>query len=150
MTSRNRKIIFCTLLCIASSLVLVNSAWARPGGGPMGGPFGGELFKSERLAAELELSATQRSAVDRLMDDARQQARPYVRQMMEQHKVMAALMESENFDEQAIRAQAAQGAAAMSELAVIRARNMHELRKLLTPAQREKMSHMRQHHHASE
>ena len=150
MISRNLNIVFCILLAVASSFAIVNSASARPGGGPMGGPFGGELFRSERLAAELDLSDTQRSAVDHLMDEARQQARPYVRKMMEQHKAMAALMESENFDEGAIRAQAAQGATAMSELAVIHARNRHELRKLLSPAQREKMSHMRERHHAPE
>lgn len=133
-------------LCAIGLLGTVGPAWAGPDEG-MGGPFARDVFSSEKLASDLQLSETQRAAVERLMDDARKQARPYVRQMLEQHKAMRALIESETMDENAVRAQAAQGANAMTELAVLHARNMHELRKLLTPAQREKMQQMHGRHH---
>jgi Spy/CpxP family protein refolding chaperone len=133
--------------CIASLLITTSLAWAGPGG-EMGGPFGRDLFSTEHLASELELSDAQRTAVEQLMDDARKQARPYIHQLMEQHKAMRALLESDSFDEAAVRTQAAQGATVMTELAVIHARNVYELRKLLTPAQREKMKDMHGRRHA--
>ncbi len=139
----NLRTLFITALCALGLLVVVPLAWAGPG---MGGPFGHDLFSTERLASDLDLSDAQRTAVEQLMDDARKQARPYIHQMMEQHKAMHALMESDNFDEAAIRAQAAQGATVMTELAVLHARNVHELRKLLTPAQRAKMKEMHGRH----
>lgn len=136
-----RMALLATLLLAAASVV------AEPGGGPMAGPFGRELFMTEHLASELALNDAQRSAVERLRDQARDQARPYVRQMIEQRKAMRALMEGENFDEGALRAQAAKGAAIMTELVVIQARSDGEIRKLLTPPQREKMQKMRERHH---
>lgn len=127
-------------------LATVNVA-AEPGGGPIGGPFARELFMAEKLASELELNDAQRSDVQRLMDQTRDQARPYVREMMEQRKAMHTLMVGETFDEAALRAQAAKGGAIMTELMVIRARSEVEVRKLLTPQQREKMEKMRKRHH---
>ncbi|MBK6660759.1 MAG: Spy/CpxP family protein refolding chaperone [Proteobacteria bacterium] len=129
------------VLCIVGVLGFGVSAWAGAGGGPRG-PFGGDLFSTERLASELALSDAQRDAVEQLMDETRKQARPYVRTLMAQHKAMRALSESDSFDENAVRQQAAQGVAAMTELAVIHARGGFELRKLLTPAQRDKLHDM--------
>lgn len=129
------------LLLALGLLSLVASAWAGPGGPPEG-PFGHDLFSAERLASELDLTDAQRSAVDALMDRTRADARPYVRTLMAQHKAMRALSEAETFDESAVRSQAAQGVAAMTELAVIHARTGFELRKLLTPAQRDKLNDM--------
>lgn len=130
---------------LASLTSLGANAWAGPGGGP-GGPFGHDLFSAERLASELDLSDAQRSAVDQLMDNTREQARPYVRTLIAQHKAMRALVDAEPFDEAAVRRQAAEGMSAMTELAVIRARSEHELRKLLSPAQRDKLQDMHGRH----
>jgi len=135
------KILFVSLLSVATSV------GAQAGAGPMDGLFGRELFRAEHLASELELNETQRSAVDRLMDQAWDQARPYARQLMEQRKAMRALKHAETFDESAVRAQAVKGAALMTELIVIRARSEVEVRKLLTPQQREKMEKMHDRHH---
>ena len=113
----------------------------------MGGPFDRASFRAEHLASELELNESQRSAVEQLMDQARDQARPYARQMMEQRKTMRALKNAPTFDESAVRAQAAKGAIIMTELMVIRARSEAEVRKLLSPQQREKMEKMHDRHH---
>lgn len=131
-------------ICLLCLLSLGTYAWAGPGGAE--GPFGHDLFSAERLASDLELSDTQRAAVEQLLDDTRAKARPYVRTLMAQHKAMRALGEADTFDEAAARSQAAQGAAAMTELAVIHARSGFELRKLLTVAQREKLHDMHGRH----
>ncbi len=132
---------------LSSGLMLVSSiVWAGPSDMP-GGPFAHELFSSEHLASELNLSDTQRSAVENLMEDLRKQARPHVRTLVAQRRAMRALTESDTFDEAAVRAQAAQGAGAMTELAVLHARSDFEMGKLLTPAQREQMRAKRGRHH---
>ena len=135
---RRRSLV--ALLAVAA-LSIGTLAWAGPGGGP-GGPFGRDLFSAEKLASELELTDTQRSAVEQLMDNMRNLARPHVRKLMAQHKAMRDLAGATTFDEAAVRKQAAEGAAATTELAVIHARNEFELRKLLTPAQRDKLNDM--------
>ena len=141
LSSHFRKALLATLLMTAVSVA------AEPGSGPMGSPFGRELFMTEHLASELELNDAQRSAVERLMDQARDQARPYVRQLMEQRKAMRDLLDGENFDEGAARAQATKRGAIMTELMVIHARSEVEVRKLLTAQQREKMQKIRERRH---
>jgi len=124
---------------------------AAPGGhGGPGGPFGGldrELFMQEHMAAELGLDDAQRAAVDKVITASRERARPYVKQLVEQRSDMDALHDAETFDENAVRAQVAKTQAAMTELAVIHARTAFEVRKILTPAQREKMKAMHGRHH---
>jgi len=148
MKAMNLRSLSIAAVCALGVLTAGSQAWARPGGA-MGGPFAGDLFSTEKLAADLELSETQRSAVEHLMDESRKQARPYVRRLLEHHKAMRTLTEADSFDEAAVRSEATQGATAMTELAVLRARNLHELQKLLTPAQREKLQdrHGRRHRH---
>lgn len=131
-------------LWLLGLLTLGTDAWAGAGG-PQG-PFGHDLFSAERLASDLELSDTQRAAVEQLMEETRKQSRSYVRTLMAQHKAMRALADAATFDEAAARNQAAQGTAAMTELAVIHARSGFELRKLLTAAQREKLNDMHGRH----
>ncbi|CAN0238773.1 unnamed protein product [Phaeothamnion confervicola] len=145
MKLKNLRTISFAALCATCLISTGSYAWAGGGGGP-DGPYTRELFSAERLASKLELSDTQRSAVEQLMDESRKQARPFVRQLMDQRKAMRALSASESFDEAAVRAQAAQGATLLTELVVLHARNDYELRKLLTPAQREKMQDMHGRH----
>lgn len=128
-------------LCV-TVLTVVTCVAAEAGAGPMGIHFGRDLFRAQHLASELELNETQRSAVERLMDQARAQSRPYVRQMMEQRVAVHALKNAESFDEAAVRAQATKGAAIMTELMVIHTRSEVEVRKLLSPEQRKKMEKM--------
>lgn len=142
------KLMHCRTLSVASLLTALLAigprAWAGPHGA-MGGPFGRDLFSIERLASELDLSDAQRTAAEKLLDEARLQARPYVRRLMEQRKAMRELSEAAAFDEAAVRALAAQGAAITTDLTVLRARTRHALRDVLTPAQREKVSELHRH-----
>lgn len=131
-------------LCLA-----VGGARAEPGPGFGGGDFvGRELFRFEHLADELALDDTQRAAFEKLTGQARVDARPLVRRLVEQHRALHALTEDEVFDEATVRAQAQSGSATMVELAVLRARNLHALRALLTAEQRAALAALspRRHH----
>ena len=126
-------------LCLA-----FGAARAEPGPGFGGGDFvGRELFRFEHLADELDLDDRQRAAFEQLTSQARSDARPLVRRLVEQHRALRALTEAEVFDEAAVRAQAQSGTATMVELAVLHTRNLHALRALLTPAQREALEALR-------
>ena len=141
---QSRKILTLAFTAGLALCICCGGAQAGPFHGPMGGDFiGSELFMAERLADDLDLSDAQRSDVDRLMSQARDAARPLVRRMVEQHRAMRALTESDQFDEATVRTQAQQGSAAMVDLAVLHARTMHDLRALLTPEQRSKLDELR-------
>ena len=124
------------------------SAPVSAGPGPMAGGFGHDLWWLERMANELALSDTQQAQFERIVDGARQQAKPWVKQMFQQHKTMRTLLDGDSFDEAAVRAQATRANAAMTELAIIHARNAFEIRKILTPAQCDKMKEMHERHHS--
>ena len=140
---RSRATLTAVILAAAGMVAAVP---ASAGGHGFHGGFGHDLYRMERLADKLDLSDAQRADFQRISDQSREQARPYVRQMIEQHKAMRKLMESDTFDEAAVRALAERGEAATTELAVIRARSAFEIRKILTPEQREKMAEKRRHH----
>jgi len=127
-----RAIAGLALLTLAST-----AAYARPphfGGGGGHGP-----FNVERMAEELELTAEQRTAVEAIMAQSREQARPHAEKMRANHQAMKALTRAATLDEAAIRAQAKANADVMAELAVIHARSRHALRQILTPAQQQKL-----------
>ncbi|MGE0858863.1 MAG: Spy/CpxP family protein refolding chaperone [Gammaproteobacteria bacterium] len=142
-TTSFRRHLALLALCLA-----VGGAHAAPGPGFGGGDFvGRELFRFEHLADELELDDTQRAAFEKLTSQARADARPLVRRLVEQHRAMRALTEAEVFDEAAVRAQAQSGSATMVDLAVLHARNLHALRALLTPEQRDALETLRPYRH---
>lgn len=123
--------------------VLSATAWAMPpgfGGDLHGGP-GSDLFHLERMAERLQLDDEQRGRLEALHERHREQARPYVRTLVKSRRAMKHLMKADTFDEAAVRAVAAEQSAAMTELAVIKARGRFEVREILTPEQRAKLRH---------
>jgi len=124
-------------------VVLSAAAWAMPpafGGDFHGGP-GADLFHFERMAERLQLDDGQRGRLEALHERHREQARPYVRSLVKSRRAMKHLMKADTFDEGAVRAVAAEQGAAMTELAVIKARGRFEVREILTPEQRAKLRH---------
>ena len=63
-----------------------------------------ELFMQEQMAADLGLDDAQRTAVEKIIATSREQARPYVKQLVEQRHEMEALHDADTFDEKAVRA----------------------------------------------
>lgn len=123
--------------------VLSTAAWAMPpgfGGDFHGGP-GSDLFHLERMAERLQLDDEQRGRLEALHERHREQARPYVRSLVKSRHAMKHLMKADTFDEGAVRAVAAEQGAAMTELAVIKARGRFEVREILTPEQHAKLRH---------
>jgi protein CpxP len=144
MKTRRQKIV-AALIGAAISLTLAFPALAHGGGRHHGGHWG--KAHMERMAEKLGLTAEQRSAAERLHEQAREQSRPYVEQLGEQRSSMRALMEAETFDEAAVRDLMSKKQAAKTELGVIHARTRFEFGKLLTPEQREKLAEMKRGHH---
>ena len=108
---------------------------------PTHGGFGGDLFFLEHMAQKLDLSDDQRKQVEAIMNQQREQARPYVKTLVETRREMRHAMKGDDFDEAAIRAIAERQARAMTEMAVLRARGRHAMQQILTPEQRQRMRH---------
>lgn len=98
------------------------------------------------MAQKLDLSDGQRKQIEALMDEQREQARPYVRTLVETRREMRRAIKAETFDEAAVRAIAERQAGAMTEMAVLRARGRHAVQQVLTPEQRQQM---RRHRHGA-
>lgn len=129
----------CALLLLLAPFA---ASWAMPpfGGQPHGG-FGGDLFFLEHMAQKLDLSDDQRKQVEAIMNQQREQARPYVKTLVETRREMRHAMKGDDFDEAAIRAIAERQARAVTEMAVLRARGRHAMQQILTPEQRQRMRH---------
>ncbi len=136
------------------TLIVTTAMFALPAvaGGHERGKHGDGKAHMQRMADELDLNDTQREqikalhAAHRASKDSRREARMAVR------KKMQALVAADTFDEGAARALAAEQSAAITDMMVERARHHHQVRKLLTPEQREKFdaSHRGGRHHKPE
>ena len=87
----------CALLLLLAPFA---ASWAMPpfGGQPHGG-FGGDLFFLEHMAQKLDLSDDQRKQVEAIMNQQREQARPYVKTLVETRREMRHAMKGDDFDE---------------------------------------------------
>lgn len=121
------------------ALLTLASTAAYAGPPHFGGGFGHGHFNVERMTEELGLTAEQRTAIEAIMTQSREQARPHAEKMRANRQAMKALTKAEVLDEAAIRAQVKANADDMAELAVIHARSRHAMRKILTPEQQQKL-----------
>ncbi|MGE0483112.1 MAG: Spy/CpxP family protein refolding chaperone [Gammaproteobacteria bacterium] len=130
---------------LALLIFLAPGAWAMPpfGAQPHGG-FGGDLFFIENMAQKLDLDDAQRQRIEALMAEQREQARPYVKTLVETRRDMRRTLKADTFDEAAVRAIAERQAKAMIEMEILRARGRHAMQQVLTPEQRQQM---RRHRH---
>lgn len=126
-------------------VVALPAAAARGPGHEFGHDFGRHL---DRMAEKLGLSDEQRRAVEAIHAASRTEAEPLRAQVQASRKAMHELVRAESFDESGVRALVQQGSAAMTELAVLRARTGHAMRALLTPEQRVEFDRMHEARHA--
>ncbi|MDF1581214.1 MAG: Spy/CpxP family protein refolding chaperone [Desulfuromonadales bacterium] len=91
----------------------------------------------ERLAEALDLTDAQRAEVEQIVAKERDANRDIRRQLAANRDKLRALTEGDIFDEEAIRAVAAEKAQQRIELMVSHARTRHALNALLTPEQRD-------------
>ncbi len=112
---------------------------AVPEGGFPGkhwGAFPGKRFS--RMARKLDLTEAQREQVKAILESERVAVAPLRKQLAEAREKIRRAVETEPFDEAAVRALAASQNDARVELAVSRARVRSRIHALLTPEQRER------------
>jgi len=128
------------LAVVIASGVGLTAAWAK-GGGPGSGPGKGLSIEriermTERMAEKLDLSDEQQASIKTILTASRAQAEPLQTELAGARGQIREYVTAEAFDEQALRAQLQANAATMTELMVIGARTMHDVRAQLTPEQR--------------
>jgi Spy/CpxP family protein refolding chaperone len=134
------------LLLIPACLVaVVGFAWAQHPGHGKGG-YGSEEM-AERVFDRLELDATQRDQMTRLHERHRQAMELHHDALQASHEVLESLIDSEEFDESAIREASAEFGRLQTEMFVARAEMQQEARKILTPEQFEELKQIRDRHH---
>jgi len=132
------------LVALAGSALLVSTLVAAAPAHMRGA--GHDLFREEQMANRLDLDAQQREQLAALSQSNRSALRPHVKEMVVGHKRMRELTAANEFDEAAVRQAASAMSAATTEMAVLRARQRHQLRQLLRPEQREKFDHADRRH----
>ena len=108
-----------------------------PGGFGRGG-FGGPLG----MLRQLDLTDDQRAQVRQVMDSHRDELRAVGERVMAAHRAQRDVVTSAQFDEQAVRAKAAELAAAEADAAVLRAKVHSEVFAVLTPEQQAKAAEL--------
>lgn len=134
-------------LTLAATLLLASTAFAAPGdcnggprhgGGPGGGP-GGDPWRA--VLSELDLSSEQQIAIDKLLDDARDQRlnnREQRRDRREQHhEQMMKLLQQESFDEAAASALLAAEDETRDQQRLAMMKLHHQIGRQLSDKQRE-------------
>jgi Spy/CpxP family protein refolding chaperone len=120
-------------------------AGAFPGHGPRGHGHG-EMhgFMGGFLAEDLELSDAQREEISGIMDAAREEGAPLWEQMEASRQALKDATTAEPFDENAVRAAAAQMGAVTAEMAIHRAGVLAQVRSVLTPEQQARADELHQ------
>ena len=108
-----------------------------PGGFGRGG-FGGPLG----MLRQLDLTDDQRAQVRQVMDSHRDEQRAVGERVMAAHRAQRDVVTAAQFDEQAVRAKAAELAAAEADAAVLRAKVHSEVFAVLTPEQQAKAAEL--------
>ena len=132
-------------LTLAASLLLAGTALAAPGDcdgrGRHGGGPGGDPWRA--VLSELDLSSEQQAAIDKLLDEARDQrldSRDQRRDQREQHhEQMMKLLQEDTFDEAAAAALLAEQDKVMNQQQLARMKLHHQIARQLTDAQREQL-----------
>lgn len=115
--------------------------FGRPGFGPEGGGAGAGFMAG--VFDRLDLSEEQRDAVQGVIEAGRDEGIELHRNVWEQRRILGDATEADVLDEGAIRAAAAALGQAEADVALHRARQMQQLREILTPEQVAELREMR-------
>ena len=106
---------------------------------------GGRGPNLERLASRLDMTEQQRAEIKAILDDSRQQMVKLREQMRENRGQLRELVGQAGFDEAAVRSIADNQGDLKAETIVLRARQRHEMRAVLTDEQRVQLDEMWKH-----
>jgi len=125
---------------IVSALPLAADAQFGPVKGRKEGcPFHDTGMRGLYVLRDLDLSSEQREAIRTLLREQAQDKKVLMENLKKELKVMREVSRAAEFDEKAVRAAAAETCKAGEELAVHRARVMHQIRSMLTAEQVQKL-----------
>ncbi len=134
-----KTILTASIAALIAGAALTGTAFAKSSAG-----IGGGDMAIEHIIRALDLDAAQRTEVRRIADEARPQARAIADSKRASRKQLRELITAETLDQTALRTLAnAQGDNAAAAI-VIRAQAMHEIRRILTAEQLEKLDSLRQ------
>jgi protein CpxP len=122
-------------LTITAALVAALAANSMAAGrGPFDGPPpGGHLF---RTLESLGLTPAQKQEVKAILKDNAPTVKPLIEKFVAQRRQLRTLIQAEQIDETAIRAQATKIAALEGDMSINRAHISQQIRAILTPEQR--------------
>jgi protein CpxP len=103
---------------------------------------GGRGPNLERLADRLDMTEQQRAEIKTMLDDSRQQMKGLREQMRANRAQLRDLTQQAEFDEAAVRNVADEQGDLKAEMIVLRARQRHEMKAVLTDEQRVKLDEM--------
>ena len=135
-----------TAILVAGSLAvaLPLAAHARPFGSEHHGMHGGPgMFGGERLLRGLDLTEAQRDKIFQLMHAQAPAMRDKGKEIHKARAELRKLAFSAEYDEARVKALSEAAAAAMAEMAQMRARLGHEIYQILTPEQRKTLEERR-------
>ena len=133
---------------ILVGLTLAGTSAARPPMGGPGGPGGPGGHDPGRLidehAEELGLDDETREAIQRIVDDSREEARGFHDELRGLHDAMRTLLSQDEPDEAAVMQQAETIGKVETEMHKHRLSTLLAIRALLTPEQRAELTRMRE------
>jgi Spy/CpxP family protein refolding chaperone len=138
---------------VVSSIGLITVVSAKPfADGPGCGRAGHHMMQGkhdgrrgpnlERLADRLDMTEQQRAEVKAILDDSRQQMVKLREQIRENRTQLRELTGQDEFDEAAVRSIADNQGDLKAETIVLRARQRHEMKAVLTDEQRVQLDEM--------
>jgi protein CpxP len=147
MNARTKLSTLAVGLALAGLLTVGSTVAGTP---PIGHGHAGRGEPMMHLLSQLNLSDAQRAQVQGILDDEHPKLAPLFEASMKAHRALEQAIHAPNFDENAIRAAAAQAGIAEGDLAVEKGRLASRIRAVLTPEQQKQMDALheqaRQHH----
>jgi protein CpxP len=159
MSLRNNRILFTSLLWLATAPLAFSQMGPGGGGGdfhrpPMERAFHdghiGRWWDNPRLAQEIGLADDQKHKMDDIFQQHRLRLIDLNASLQKQEAIMQPLVEADQADETKILAQIDAVAQARAELEKANARMLFDLRKVLTPDQWKKLQALRAEHRGME
>jgi protein CpxP len=134
MKIRSKSLVTVFLAVIGLAFVISQTnAFAGHGGHGKGG------WHLKKMMAAVGLSDEQKVVVKDILTQSRTGLEPVLKQLVTERRALRNLIQSESFDEAAIRSQAASVANLQADLAVERAKVYQAVLKVLTPEQIQKL-----------
>jgi Spy/CpxP family protein refolding chaperone len=141
---KNKVLIATLAAALVAGGFMVTQNNARAGETPISAGAGSHRGWLQRIADRLDLTPDQRAQIKGVLDREKDNLTPLLSSVHEARKNLRAAIRAEDASESAVRAAAAEVAAAESNLAVERMKLYGKIAPILTDAQRQQLAEMQQ------